>query len=378
MTDLALNEESTQYQELARDFAQKEIAPQAEKLDQQGKFPLNIYQAAWEIGLLTASIPENFGGLGLSLPDACVISEEISSACSGVAAAIEGNMLAMAGLMAAGSPAQQEKYLSILTDSCSFAGYCFNQSQINAHPNQTAATYRKNGSSYEISADDILTLNAEHANWYFLVASDADSGQQSAFIIEAKTEGFSRLQPPYKLGRKCADLGRLKLNKLTLGKEQLLGDEGAWQNFSGKAFCLSTPIIAAHATGIARAALEHSTRYSKERFTFGQPIGNYQGISFMLADIAKNCEAARLLARKSAFMTEQGIFDQTQATAALAFALDGAMTAATNAVQIYGGYGYSREYPVEKLMRDAKVMQVMLTDGTDYKTAIGRELIGLS
>lgn len=376
MADLTLSEESKQFQQLARDFAQNEISPKAEQLDHSGEFPQDIYESAWELGLLTAFLPEKFGGLGLSLLDACVISEELATGCSGVVAALEGNALCAAPLMVAGNSPQQEKYLSKLTAACSFAGFCFDQPQTSAESTPVAC-YVKEGNDYEINANDLLCLNAGRAGWYFLIAQSSKTGRTSAFILEPETPGLSSLPAPYKLGRRCSDLGRVQLKNVRINKDQLIGEEGEWHKLASSISCYSAPIIASHAVGIAQSACNNSVTYAKERFAFGKPIASNQGVSFMLADMAKNSRAARLLTHHAAWLTDQGKPDQTQALTALSFALDGAMSAATNAVQVYGGYGYSREYPVEKLMRDAKTMQMLFAYGLKNKVSIGRELVGL-
>ncbi|MBY0359971.1 MAG: acyl-CoA dehydrogenase family protein [Candidatus Obscuribacterales bacterium] len=367
MTDLVLNEDSQQYKQLALDFAKNEIAPKVEHLDKTGQFPEEIYAAAWELGLLTALVPENYGGLGLSLWDACVISEELSTACSGVAAALEANIWAIAAVLSAGTTAQKELYLGRLTAECSFAGHAIEENQI---------TYKKTTKGYVLNGQNIPSLNATKASFHILIGNDSDTNKQSAFILDAETTGLESNEFAYKLGRKCADIGTLSLSEIEVGEDKLLGKEGNWPAYAQQQFCLFAPIAAAHAVGISRAACSNAVTYSKERFAFGQPIANYQGISFMLADMAKNCQSARLLTWNAASLADRSQFDRLLAQSALSFATQSAMSAATNAVQIYGGYGYSREYPVEKLMRDAKVMQQFYSAGLQDKINVGKELVG--
>lgn len=374
MTDLILSEESKQYEDLARDFFQNEVATKTETLDHEARIPLELYKAAWELGLATTFIPEEFGGLGLSLWDTVVMAEEAGAASGGVASLFEGNVLASAPLMVAGSSAQKEKYLSALTADAVLAGFCFPSNADSSEYPRTTASYSKQGSNFVLNGKKLIAINGENANWFFALAADA-SGKVSAFVFDAKQSGVICGAQISKLGRKCADICSVDFRDLTLSADNLLGAEGEGAQILQNSNAVSAAVVAAHATGLMRCGLENSIRYSKERQTFGKPIGTHQAVGFMLADMAKNVQCARLMSWKAAKLFDDGVRDSIQALCAKTFAVDAAMSSATDAVQVYGGYGYSKEYPVERLMRDAKMMQMMAGSTFEIKCDIAESLL---
>ncbi len=374
MTDLILSEESKQYEDLARDFFQNEVATKSEKLDHEARIPLDLYKAAWELGLATTLIPEEFGGLGLSLWDTVVMAEEAGAASGGVASIFEGNVLAAAPVMVAGNPTQKEKYLSVLTAEAVLAGFCFPADADSGQYPRTSASFTKQGSSYILNAEKLIAINGANASWFFALASDA-SGKISAFVFDANLPGVTRGAQIPKLGRKCADICVVAFSNLSLSAENLLGNEGDGTEVLQQSNAISAAVVAAHATGLMRCGLENSIRYSKERQTFGKPIGTHQAIGFMLADMAKNVQCARLMTWKAAKLYDDGVHDSIQALCAKTFAVDAAMSSATDAVQVYGGYGYSKEYPVERLMRDAKMMQMTAGSTFEIKCGLAEKLL---
>ena len=376
MTDLVLGEESKQYQDLAKDFFQNEVAVKSESLDHSGVFPADLYKAAWELGLASTFIPEACGGLGLSLWDSAVMAEEAGAASGGVAAIFEANALACAPVLLAGSDAQKEKFLSKVAGEAALAGFCFPGLSDSAAPAAQVKVSSK-GSSYTINAPLLIAVNGENAAWYFVLAQN-DDGTESAFVFPSDLPGVIRGAQISKLGRKCADISQVELRNLELGAEHLLGKAGKGRDVANEAACISATIVAAHATGLMRCGLEHSIRYSKERETFGKPIGKHQAVGFILADMAKSVECARLMTWKAADLFDKSVRDHMQALCAKVFAVDAAMAAATDAVQVYGGYGYSKEYPVERLMRDAKMMQMMAGSSFELKCSIGEEQLSKS
>ncbi len=378
MTDLFLGDESKEYQNLAQDFFQNEAASKSEKLDHDAVFPKDLYKAAWELGLATTLIPEKFGGLGLSLWDCAVMAEEAGAASGGVAAIFEGNALAIAPVLFGGSEEQKETYLGKLCAEASLASYCFAGSSDGGSFPLAAASYRKSGDKYILSADNLVALNGENASWYVVLAQLENSDASSVFIFDKNLPGITCGAQLSKLGRKCADICSIDFKNVELNNSNLLGKEGNGKNLILESSCISAAIIAAHATGLMRSALEHSLRYSKERQTFGKPIGKHQAVGFMMADIAKSAQCARLMTWKAASLYDNGSKDYIQALSAKAFAVDAAIACATDAVQIYGGYGYSKEYPVERLMRDAKMMQMMAGSSFEIKCKIGEEQLALS
>lgn len=376
MPDLILSEESKQYQDLARDFFENEVANKSESLDHSAQFPIDLYKACWDLGLATAILPEEYGGLGLGLWDSAVMAEEAGKASGGFSAILEGNVAGLAPLLVAGSAEQKSKYLNAFTSTPQLVGFiCDMQSELMAS-DMPAISYKETSNGYEVNSHrQLCALNGENGEWFTFSASDSETGKESVFIVEANSDGVKRGEQIYKLGRRCADVCSLELSSVKLSEAQLIGEIGQAQPIMQKAFVISNTIEAAHATGIIASALQNSIRYSKERITFGKPISNHQAVSFMLADMAKGAQASRLLCWKSAWLFDQGHADYIQARAAKAFAVDAAMAAATDAVQIYGGYGYSKEYPVERLMRDAKVMQMFGKSSFDMKVELGEMLL---
>ncbi len=377
MTDLFLGEESKEYQNLARDFFQNEVASKSEKLDHEAIFPRDLYKAAWDLGLASTLIPEKFGGLGLSLWDCTVMAEEAGAASGGVAAIFEGNALAIAPVLSAGTDSQKEEYLSKICSEPSFGAYCFPAGVDGSSFPFASASYRQNGNKFILSAKKQIAINGANASWYVILAKQENSDETSAFVFPADLSGITRGAQISKLGRRCADICSLDFQNVELSETHILGKEGQGTSLLLESTCISAAIVAAHATGLMRAALEHSLRYSKERQTFGKPIAKHQAIGFMMADIAKNAQCSRLMTWKAASLYDSGLRDHIQALSAKVFAVDAAITAATDAVQIFGGYGYSKEYPVERLMRDAKMMQMLAGSSFELKCRIAEEQLAL-
>lgn len=360
MPDLVLNDDQRQYQDLAREFATNEIAPLAEKCDHDGQTPEGVLRKAWDLGLFNVRVPEEFGGFALTLTDACVIAEELGAACVGISAAFEGNELAVAPVLVAGSESQKEEFLSRLTASFTLAGFAL-----------SPLKYEKKGRQYVVSGESVV-LNA--GSWQWLVVTADGVEGESVFIVSDRSGVQGEGEIVFPFGRKAADIRR---QKLVAAPAQLLGEAGAAESIMQQANVSSHAYVAAEAVGIGRSALTASVKYAKERTTFGVPIGNHQGVAFMLADMAKDVEAGRLLWMKAAWYVDAGQSRKPVTPSAVAriFALDAAMRIATDAVQVFGGYGYMKEYPVEKLMRDAKVMQMMETPVHAEKVLLAKELV---
>lgn len=374
MTDLQLTGDQRQYLELARDFTLNEIARRSQSCDHDCELPLDVCRQAWEIGLLNVRVPEQFGGLGLSLFDSCVIFEELGAGCTGISAAFEGNELFAAPLLVAGSDEQKKKFLAPLTNEFALAGYCFAGTNSSGAGECAEVRVQRSGSDFVLNAEQCLALNAGYSSWLFVLAAGSDESF-SAFIVPAQASGVKVGPPVSYLGRHAADFRHVSFTDVAVEKQNLLGKEGDGLTIARLAREITQPIIGAEAVGIARASFENALRYSKERTTFGQPISSYQAISFMLADMIKEVEAARLLCWKAAWLADHGRASSSQSLIAKTYAADIAVKAATDAVQIYGGYGYSREYPVEKLMRDAKMFQIFEGTSQMQRVQLGRELL---
>lgn len=365
MSDLALTEEQLEFQKLAREFAENEIAPKAHECDQKSKLPLDVLKQAWELGLSTAMVPDDFGGLGLPLLEGCVIAEELAAGCSGIYGAIEANTFAQLILLELASEEQKKKYLQPMTEAPILVG--IDAALLSGKGSKVEGFRVKN----DHSISGVVTVaDAENMEWFLF---GVDGGNRMHFYIVPKdAKGVSVGESIGSMGRKALNLTTIQLNNVQVAvSETMEASSTQWSEICDKTNCL----LGAAAVGIARSAMQNAIQYSKERKTFGVPISQHQSIGFMLSDMAKDIEAARLLVYRACTtvgVREPGVVSNSVART---FAQDMAMRVATDAVQVYGGYGYSKEYPVEKLMRDAKAYQVFQGSSAEQKIEIGRQLV---
>ncbi|CAN5637393.1 acyl-CoA dehydrogenase family protein [soil metagenome] len=377
MVDFNLSDEQRQMQQLARDFMRKEVAPKAAHHDQTGEFPKEICQRAWQQGLMNTHIPEEYGGLGLGVLDGCLIAEEIASGCTGIGTAMEANNLAEAPVILSGSEEQKKEFLKPMTEELQFAAYCVTEPGAGSDVAGIKTTAVKVGDEYVLNGQKMWITNAGVASWYYVLAyTDPTQGHKgmSAFIVPRDKAGITVGKKENNLGQRASDTRGITFEDVKIPKKYLLGAEGQGFKISMSAFDHTRPLVASAAVGLAKSAMEHAVRYASERETFGQSIAKYQAVSFMLADMDKDIQAARLLCWLAAWMIDSGIRNTREAAIAKAFAADTAMKVATDAVQIFGGYGYSCEYPVEKLMRDAKIFQIYEGTSQIQRVIIARHL----
>jgi acyl-CoA dehydrogenase len=371
MPDLILSEDQKQYQELAADFARNEVSPQAHNFDLSGEFPEKLLRKAWEIGLINVRFPEAIGGLGLSLVDASVMTEELAAACAGITATIWGNDLATAPLLVAATAQQQQRFLAPLTEEFLPAAYCFGSGAAPA-----ALTYNQKGGELTIKGR-ALAINARHAPWLLIKAASGDDPEKIAtIVIPADCKGIRIGERMAALGLRAADLTEVEFSGASVSIDNMIGAPNDLQACA-EARLVSSVLFGSVAVGIMRSAMQNAIAYSQQRHTMGVPIAQHQAVAFMLADMAKDTEAARFMLRKCAWLADAGEGDVLQAAAARNLACEAASRAACDAVQVFGGYGYSREYPVEKLMRDAKMLQVFEYSPAADRIAQGRELVRL-
>ncbi|MBI2890780.1 MAG: acyl-CoA dehydrogenase family protein [Nitrospirae bacterium] len=378
MIDFTLTPEQEALRSLAAEFAQKEVTPRAKEADETGVFPMDVAQKAWELGLIGYRIPKEYGGLGLGSIEDCLVAEELCSACMGIHATLNITNLAMEPILVAGSEDQKKKWLGPLTEKLMFAAYCVTEPAAGSDVAGIQTTARKKGNSYAVSGTKRFITGGSLAS-YYVVFAYTDKAQRhkgmTAFIIPRDSKGVTVGKKEPMMGQRASDTREITFEEVEVPAANRLGDEGQAFKIAMAAFDRTRPGVAAGAVGIARAALEHSTRYAKERKAFGQSIAEFQAIQFMLADMAMQTEAARLLTYKSAWLIDHGQRNSKLASMAKAFASDVAMKAAVDAVQILGGVGYSREYPVEKLMRDAKVTQIYEGTSQIQRLVIARHVI---
>ena len=361
MIDFSLTEEQQALQELARKFAREEMAPKAAHHDETGEFPREIAKKAWELGLMNTHVPPEYGGMGLGTLDGCIITEELAWGCTGIATAMEANALAAAPVIVAGNDEQKKEFLGRLTAEPLFAAYAVTEPGAGSDVAGIRTKAKKVGDEYVIDGAKAWITNGGVANWYFVLAyTDPEKKHKgmSGFLVPADTPGITVGKKEWNLGQRASDTRGLTFEEVKVPAKYLLGKEGDGFRIAMSAFDHTRPPVASGAVGLAQRAMDEAIKYAKERKTFGLPIAAYQAISFMIADMAMQIEAGRHLVRLAAWAIDNGLKNTKYAAMAKAFCADMAMKVATDAVQVHGGYGYSHEYPVEKLMRDAKIYQI--------------------
>lgn len=372
----ALNDEQKMIQQLARDFARNEMAPVAEHYDQTHEYPWPVIKKAQELGFTTLNVPEAYGGLGLSLFEECMVAEELAWGCSGMSTAMGVNGLAILPVLIGGNEAQKKEYCGRLVDG-QMASYGLTEPEAGSDVAGIKTTARKEGDHYILNGSKTFITGATVAS-FFTVFAYTDIEQRyngmSCFVVDRDWEGVSVGQPFNKMGQHASDTAELVFDNVKVPATHLLGEEGKGFLIAMKVFDRSRPPTSAGAVGVAQRALDESIRYAKERVVKGQPIWKHQVIGHMIADMAMEVEAARLLVWKSAWAVDEGVSNTLYSAFGKAYAADKAMKIATDAVQVFGGYGYMSEYPVEKLMRDAKIYQIYEGTSQIQREIIVREL----
>jgi acyl-CoA dehydrogenase len=374
---LELSEDQTMVRDLAREFTRKEIIPQAEHYDRTGEWPWEIFHKARRAGLVNLNIPEQYGGVGASVLEESLVAEEMAYGCSGIQTALMLNQLGLLPLLITGDDRQKERYLPQLVDEGKIIAYCMTEPDAGSDVAGIKTTAARQGDRYVLNGGKTWITDGPVASFFTVFAkTDPEAGHKgmSCFIVERDFPGVSTSNPLEKMGQHAAQTCQVFFEHVAVPVENLVGREGDGFLIAMQVFDRSRPPVAAAATGVARRALDEAVRYAGERTAFGQPISQYQGVGFLLADMKIRVEAARHLVWKAAWLVDQGQRNTTEAAMAKAFAADAAMQNATDAVQIFGGNGYSREYPVEKLMRDAKIYQIYEGTTQIQKMIILREL----
>ncbi|MEJ2206933.1 MAG: acyl-CoA dehydrogenase family protein, partial [Gemmatimonadota bacterium] len=354
------------------------IAPVAGEYDRSGEFPRHLIQKAWELGLASTAIPADYGGVGLSSVESCIITEEIAWGCSGIGTSIMCNDLGLMPIISAGNEEQKKKWLGACAERFSLISFCLSEPEAGSDVAGLRLMATKDGDGYVLDGTKCWITNGGEADLYTVFATlDRSSRHKGicAFIVPADAPGLSRGKKEDKMGQRASDTRVVQFDGVRVPAAQRLGEEGEGFKIAMRTLDRTRPPIAALATGIARRALEESVRYAGDRKAFGTPIANFQAVQFMLADMAKEIEASRLLTLQSAWMVDRGQRASKYSSFAKCFATDAAMRITTDAVQIFGGNGYTKEYPVEKLMRDAKLMQIYEGTNQVQRLVIARELL---
>jgi acyl-CoA dehydrogenase len=378
VVDLTLTDEQKDLRELAHSFAEKDIRAVAWEHDKDGSFPEATLRKAWDVGLMNTHIPEAYGGPGLDYLSGCLIEEEMGWGCSGIGTSLTCNGLATAPIMLGGSEEVKQKYLSWLTEEYSLASFCLTEPDAGSDVSGMRTTAVKMGDKYVLNGSKCFITNGSYADYYTVYAkTDKDAGHKgiSAFVVERKWDGVTVDKKEDKLGQRASNTATISFNDVEVPAENLLGEENHGFKLAMMTLDRTRPGVAAMAVGIARSAFEFATEYSKERVQFGVPIAMHQAIQFMIADMATKVEAARLLTWQSASLLDQGKRNTLASSHAKRFAADSAMEVTVDAVQVYGGYGFIKEYPVEKLMRDAKIMQLYEGTSQIQRLVIAREVL---
>jgi acyl-CoA dehydrogenase len=378
MIGFDLTQEQIALQDMARKFAANEIRPKAVEYDHASKFPEDIFEKAFALGLMSGYIPEEYGGLGLSALDACIIEEELGWGCSGIATSMTCNGLALTPILVAGTEDQKKRFVAPFAEKLQYASFCLTEPGAGSDAGGIATTAKREGDSYVINGRKCFMTNGSYAMQYTVFAStDRSKGHKglSAFVVPRSLSGVSVGKKEDKMGQRASDTADVLFEDVKVPVENLLGKEGEGFKIAMITLDYARPTVAAMSVGVARAAFELAMQYSKERVQFGVPIAMNQAIHFLLADMAMDIEAARLLTYKGAWLLDQGKRNTKESAFAKAFAADLAMRVTTDAVQIYGGYGYMRDYPVEKLMRDAKLLQIYEGTSQIQRMVIAKEIM---
>lgn len=367
-----LNDEQKAYQQMAREFADKEIIPYARELDEKEEFPWEILKKLHSVGLHDLAVPEKYGGPGIDSLSYSLIIEQIARGCAGVTvtSSANGNSLALYPLLLGGTEEQKQRFLPPICNEGKLVTFSLTEPNAGSDVSAIATTARKDGNYYIINGSKCFITNATYAEYHTVFANVIDSSgakKLSVFMIEPGTPGVVVGKKEKKLGLRCSDTAELFFEDVRVPKENLIGEEGEGFKLAMKTLDMARPSVGAISLGIAQAAFEAAVEYSKTRVQFGRPICKNQGIQFMLADMATEIEAARLLVYQASWLKDKFLYEgrpfTRQAAFAKVYASDVAMKVTTDAVQILGGFGYTRESLVEKYMRDAKIMQIF--EGTN-------------
>ncbi len=376
--DFELSDEQKILQDTARRFAREEMAPVASHYDQSSEFPREIIRKAWELGLVSTAIPEAFGGIDLSILDQCLVFEELSWGCSGMTTSMMANDLGLMPIIIAGDDEQKRRWLAPAAEEFKLIAFCLSEPEAGSDVAGLQLRAERDGDHYVLNGTKCWITNGGEADFYTVFATlDRSTRHRGicAFIVPADAPGVEPGKKEDKMGQRASDTRVIHFENVRVPVADRLGEEGQGFRIAMQTLDRTRPPIGALATGIGQRALDESLQYAKERKAFGGPIANFQAVQFLLADMAKDLEAARLLTLQSAWMIDGGRAASKYSSFAKCFATDTAMRVTTDAVQVFGGNGYTKEYPVEKLMRDAKLMQIYEGTNQIQRVVIARELL---
>ena len=377
-TQLSLSDEQRALQEESRKFAAKDIRPHVGELDEESRFPGDILAKAHSLGLMNISLPEVYGGTGLNLFDSSLVLEEIAWGCTGVATSLVANDLALTPIRIGGTQEQKEKFISPIAHNGTFASFCLSEPGAGSDAAGISCTLTPDGNGFRLNGSKQWITNGGEATQFTVFASRDTSARHKGIccvVVPADSDGVTIGPHENKMGQRCSNTVPIVFDNVMVPRENLIGEEGEGFKIAMQTLDYSRPMTAIMAVGNARAAMEDARDYALERKQFGRPIADFQGIQFMLADMATDIAAARLLTLHSALLIDRGLTASMESSMAKRFSADIGMQVTTDAVQIFGGYGYTKEYPVEKRMRDAKLLQIYEGTSQIQRIVIARELL---
>lgn len=381
MTDLTgiLTEDQIALRQMTHDFMEKEVVPYCTAWDRDAIFPMETYKKSCELGLNALELPVEYGGVGLSYLDLAIVMEEVCWGDAGFGATLGAHGLGMKPLVLAGTEAQRKHFAEVVVDGKGLSAFALTEPNAGSDVAATATTARKVGSDYVINGRKCFCTNAEYADIFTIFATvDKSLGAKglTAFTVDRNTPGLSIGKHEDKLGQRSSVTNDVVFEEMVIPESQRIGAEGKGFGIAMQTLDRGRAGAASSAAGVGRAALEHCVKYAKERKTMGKPIIDHQAIQIMLADMATGIEASRQIGWYVARLLDAGKIKEASKVGAMSkcFATDTLMKICTDAVQIMGGYGYSREYPVEKLFRDAKIFQIFEGTNQIQRTVIANHL----
>ncbi|MDW7761068.1 MAG: acyl-CoA dehydrogenase family protein [Acidobacteriota bacterium] len=379
MLEFKLSEEQEALRDMAREFAENEMRPVAAKYDQGHEFPEDVMRKAFDVGFLTCTIPVEYGGGGIGDVDTVVLTEELSWGCAGMYTTMMANSLAFAPIILAGNEEQKKTFLAPFCREMGFASYCLTEREAGSDTTAIKTTARKVGTDYVINGSKCFITNGGVADLYVVFANSApEKGARgiSAFIVPRKTPGVTVGKVEDKMGHRASNTTELFFEDVRVPEGNRIGREGAGFLIAMRTFDRTRAAVGAAGVGVGRAALEYAVQYAKTRIQFDKPIAHFQSVAFKLADMAMKIQAARHLVWHAAWLMEQNRPCGRESAMAKCAGSDAGMDVALEALQIFGGYGYMKDYPIEKLVRDAKLLQIYEGTNEIQRLIISRDVIG--
>jgi alkylation response protein AidB-like acyl-CoA dehydrogenase len=372
------NEDQLALQRTVRKFVENEIVPVRAAYDESEEFPWPEVKKMSDLGINCMNAPEKYNGMVFGNIGLCMVAEELCRGCLGIAISPLANMLASEPVLYGGTEEQWDYWYPTLCEEGKLAAYAVTEPGAGSDVAGIRTTCKKDGDYYILNGTKIFITNGKHADKLTVLAShDTSKGNrsQSFFMVDTKMEGVSFGKSEHKMGIRCSETSEIILDNVKVHKKYRIGEEGDGFKLAMKSFNSSRPFIASASTGVALGAFEYARDYAKERKAFGKSIGNHQAVAFMLADMAMDIEASQLLWQKAAWLLDEKLMAADLSAMSKCYAADACNRVVTNAVQILGGYGFCRDYPVEKMMRDAKILQIFEGTAQVQRIIIGKSVL---